>query len=260
MKKKICCIYRISDGGNPDKIKVKDFNKIDSLNNFIEVFSDARVVVFADNCSDDLLEKLSEYHFEVMQETKLGNAKSWRFAASWAMNNLEEDDIVYFVEDDYYHLQGSSESIYIALKHSDYYSLYDHPDKYNLSQNGKNINLNPYVKRYSEPTQVYHSEKFIFRTTSSTTMTFACYVKTLRQDMNVWNFATSFGKIPNDFLAFQILSKSRLNASFYRHIPYQVFFYILRFFVKRRMIFCPLPSLSSHLEIDYLPHNFKIIK
>ena len=62
------------------------------------------------------------------EETHFGNSKSFIHAVEKALDFKE--NIVYFVEDDYYHRQDAPQLITEGLKVGDYITLYDHPDKY----------------------------------------------------------------------------------------------------------------------------------
>ena len=76
------------------------------------------------------------------------------------------------------HLQGSSSAILEDLRYFNYVTLYDHPDKYALSQYA----INPYAKQnhFSESTEVVIGAENVWRTSKSITMTFAVTSKTLR--------------------------------------------------------------------------------
>ena len=86
---------------------------------------------------------------------------------------LPQDTIVYFVEDDYIHHEGSDLILEQGINISPYVSLYDHPDKYW----GDNTSIKCSIKI---------TEDCHWRDTGSTTMTFASQVGYLIQDMDLF--------------------------------------------------------------------------
>lgn len=85
----------------------------------------------------------------------------------------KDDDILYFVEDDYLHNWNSNEVLLEAFDlfkdHKAYVTLYDHGDKYSDMYGGL----------FS---QIFATKSCHWRNTPSTTDTFACTVKTLKAD------------------------------------------------------------------------------
>ena len=70
-------LFRISSKGYP-KVKVEGINKFDSLNNLTKVFKGWEFICVADNCDEALLSRLrTDYHFDQLIETKLGNPGSF---------------------------------------------------------------------------------------------------------------------------------------------------------------------------------------
>ena len=85
---------------------------------------------------------------------------------SWA-----EDDIVVLLEDDYAVKGPWLEAICDGLRFGHYVTLYDHPDKYSTMYTGT-------------PSQVYAGTVCHWRTTPSTTNSFAARWKTICEDVN----------------------------------------------------------------------------
>jgi hypothetical protein len=178
-------LFRISSRGYP-KVKVDGVSKFDSLNNLQASFPDWEFIILADNCDQPLLDQLySDYCFDQIVETQLGNPGSFWKLYEIALESTQDDDVVYFVEDDYIHLPGSPEAILEGLYYFDYVTLYDHPDKYTLST----CAINPYAKpnRFSESSELVLGERQVWRTSNSTTMTFAVRGKILREDSDLWS-------------------------------------------------------------------------
>lgn len=199
--------YRISDKGRRDS--KPDFITPEScLNNFCKHFDKTNITIIADNCEPSTIEMIYKYIPKPsVFITSLGNSGSFVFTLKMAVtyDNLDDDTIVYMVEDDYLHYNGSYHILLEGFQYGDYVSLYDHPDKY--MYNGV---PNPYVHDGGEFTKVFLSENTHWKYTNSTTMTFASKIKTLRQDYDtIIQYCNQ--NIPLDFLMFceLIQKKSR---------------------------------------------------
>ena len=164
-------LFRISSKGYP-KVKVEGINKFDSLDNLMKIFKGWEFICVADNCDEALLSRLNQdYQFDQLIETQLGNPGSFWKLYEIGLSIAQDDDIFYFAEDDYLHLPDAPGAIEEGLQYFDYVTLYDHSDKYKLA----GIPLNPYAKanRFSESTEIVKGPSQIWRTSNSTTMTFA---------------------------------------------------------------------------------------
>jgi hypothetical protein len=82
-----------------------------------------------------------------------------------------QQDVVVFLEDDYAVAQDWLTLVPEGLRFGDYVTLYDHPDKYS----------HLYPSLYSK---MYMGELSHWRTTPSTTNSYACGVRMLIEDMN----------------------------------------------------------------------------
>lgn len=83
--------------------------------------------------------------------------------------DYHKDDIIYFVEDDYLHKEGWVDILLEGFKYirADYFTLYDHPDKY-------------WLPMYNNLTsKIIATPNVHWRTTPSTTNTYACTMGTL---------------------------------------------------------------------------------
>jgi hypothetical protein len=131
---------------------------------------------------------------------------------------MDDDTIIYFLEDDYWHLPGSLDILRegIRLPGVDYVTLYDHKDKYFLSQ---------YQDLKSE---VFHTASCHWRTTPSTTNTYAMYLKTLKRDEAIHRRFSQEGSISKDHEKFCALA------------------------AKGMKLISSIPGYASHLEADYL--------
>jgi hypothetical protein len=148
------------------------------------------------------------------------SAGSWRHVFDYALKTFKDNDVVYFLEDDYLHLPGSENAILEGISIADYVSLYDHNDKYIPGSEGGN----PFIDTDGgEVTKVFVTKSKHWRLTNSTTMTFATTMNILMEDKPIWEQFTT-GAHPNDFAAFL---KLRENG---------------------RSLITPIPGLSTHCE------------
>ncbi|HAR20456.1 MAG TPA: hypothetical protein DCR46_07330 [Cytophagales bacterium] len=218
-------LYRISDKGHP-KEKLPNATKDHCLQNALDVFGMEGFYVCADNCSSETIQMVRSKGVEPILST-LGNCGSWRFCIEFALQNLNEDSIIYILEDDYLHLKTAKQALIEGINIADYVSLYDHPDKY---EDG----VNPLVKDGSEACRVCLSKTVHWKETNSTTMTFATRVRIIKEDKKLW-WKNTEGKYPNDFKAFQELCKT----SFFKK-------------KQKRKLISALPGLATHTELAWL--------
>jgi len=237
--------YRTSDNNNK-KIKPPFITNENCLNNFIRCFNPESMQIIADNVNSETLDSLKTHGIEILQ-TKLGNPGSFKYALDLAIQR-NNDDIIYFVENDYVHTPNSKQIMYEAFNelnqinpdgskiNIDYVTLYDHPDKYSYHYN---INYNKYVyfshndcrihkdggknssNKYS---LVMYGKTSYWKTTPSTCMTFAAKVSTLKEDYE-------------DIVSF--LSKLNSDMHMFEKLTYD----------KNRMLISPIPGAASHGDL-----------
>ena len=144
----------------------------------------------------------------------------------------EDDEIVYFVENDYIHLQGSPQIIKEGIKlGAPYVTLYLHPDKFMSPSQGGNPEVD---EDGGYLTRIYRGETQLFGMFNSTTMTFASTVKTLREDESILRKHTNKGHYPDDYKMFLEL---RDNG---------------------KALLCPLNTFSTHGETNWLAPLYKV--
>ena len=219
-------IYRISDAGY-SKVKPEYVNNELCLKNFCNVFFDQiyNILVIADNCSDDTIAMIKKYIDPVnIRKVSVGHgAGTFNLALDMALG-YDDETIVYFVENDYLHKQGSPRVIVEGLQTGyGYVSLYDHPDKYINKQNGGN----PFIEDGGEVTRVMLTDSCHWKLTNSTTMTFASTVGTLREDESILREFTK-GSYPRDFEMFLALRENQ------------------------KGLLTPIPGYSTHGETAWL--------
>jgi len=87
----------------------------------------------------------------------------------------DDNDIIYFLEDDYLHKSGWIDIMLEGFEYigADYYTLYDHPDKY-------------YLQMYEDlQSKIIVTPSIHWRTTPSTTNTYACKLETLKKHLPI---------------------------------------------------------------------------
>ena len=192
-------IYRISDAGY-NKVKPDYINNENCLKNATEVFKNASFLVIADNVSEPTKKMICKYIKEDsdVEYVSVGHgAGTFNLALDEALT-LDDDEIVYFIENDYIHKPNSQKILEEGFElGAPFVTLYDHPDKYLDPSKGGN----PYCQGGAEDTRVYLSDSIHWKITNSTTMTFAAKVSTLKKyEDTLRNFTKDTH--PNDFQMF----------------------------------------------------------
>lgn len=218
-------IYRISDGSYR-KERFPFATKEVCLRNFLQVFrpSADELLIIADNVGEATWRMVNQLHANVTRTTICHGAGSWRYGAfDVALAKFDPDDVVYFVEDDYLHVDGARDLLSEGIAIANYVALYDHPDKYASTSDG---GPNPFVEHGGEVTRLVRTRGAHWKVTNSTTMTFATTVRILREDRDIWDRHTAT-RHPYDFQAFLDL----------RH--------------KGRLLITPVPGFSTHCELAW---------
>lgn len=219
-------IYRISDAGY-NKVKPAYINNEACLKNFCNVFFDYihDILIIADNCSESTTNTIKKYIDPAAIVTvSVGNgAGTFNLALDKALT-YSDDEIVYFVENDYLHRQLSPQVLKEGFElGAAFVTLYDHPDKYLDPSKGGN----PYCEGGAEDTRVYLTDSCHWKITNSTTMTFASTVKTLKRvepTLRKWTGGTH----PHDFQMFLDLRE------------------------QNELLITPIPGYATHGETAWL--------
>jgi hypothetical protein len=217
-------IYRISDSGY-NKVKPNYIDNEKCLKNASEVLEGAIFHIIADNISSNTESMIQKYltRDSIIHAKKGNGAATFNMALDKALT-YDDDEMIYFIENDYLHKPGSLKVLKEGLSlGASFVSLYDHPDKYISPDKGGN----PYCAGGAEDTRVYLTDSCHWKITNSTTMTFAAKVSTLKRTESILRKHTSKTH-PNDFQMFMELRE------------------------KNELLITSIPGYSTHGETAYL--------
>lgn len=219
--------YRISNNSYK-KNRLEHATKEHCLDNFLSIFKNYLINLIADNVTEQsLLDfiKTKESDTFKIEYTSLNNAQCFKHCLNRAVNECKNDDIIYFVEDDYLHLPNSYMLLLEGIERADYVSGYDHPDKYIDGYVGGN----PQIENGGEITRVISTKSSHWKLTNSTTCTFATTGNILKEDLEIWNRYLGNNSYPDDYKIFTHLIQD-----------------------KGRSLITPIPSFSTHTQIEWL--------
>jgi hypothetical protein len=131
--------------------------------------------------------------------------------------DLSPQTIVYFLEDDYLHQEGWVDVLIegCSIPEAHYVTLFDHRDKY-------------FHPNYTSlKSKIFHTEHCHWRTTPSTTNTYAMRYETLKEDISIHRQFSEGRKISADHEKFLELGK------------------------QGRNLISSIPGWSTHVETDY---------
>lgn len=232
-------IYRISSD-NKTKVKPNYINNVQCLDNFLKNFLGYHkkyqphflrgFTLFIDGkLNEDEEEDIKDLlhdHSNIIYINEGSSGKSFVKVFQYVLDNFTDDnEIIYFVENDYLHIGGSHYVLNNAFElGADFVTLYDHPDKYIPAVKGGN----PYIDTDGgEVTKVYLGTNCHYKITNSTTMTFAAKLKTLKKCKDIilkWSNAI----YPDDFKMFLELRENNYS------------------------LLSPIPSFATHGETAWL--------
>jgi len=218
--------YRISDNSY-EKQKLPGATKEVCLMNFCKAFAEVifpkseedvpPIKIVCDNCQRKTIKMIHDTGLPYTA-TAEGNAGSLWKTLNVALEECEDDELVYFCEDDYLHLGSAPKLLEEGIKRADYVTLYDHPDKYTRYYNGGEIS------------KVIKTPSSHWRYTASTCMTFGTKIGTLRKDLDIWKEFTSETH-PHDHKIFTQLHEEK----------------------QRRLALC-IPGVACHTDLTFSGH------
>ena len=246
---------------NDDKYKLSDL----CLKTFKDSLGSLKVKMFAllDNCPPEY-EELFKKHFdetdlELIKLNGVGNRATFDMQVKILLEqNFSE--IVYFAEDDYVYTPKKFESMIQLMKKNkevDFISPYDHPGYYTM-----------YIHQYDSSIKCFDDRHW--RTVATTCLTFLTTKTKLKKtkkvfktytkgnmDVGIWLSLTKRQVFnPSTFFK-QLLGKNN-TEQFEKYIIVSSWYFcwwqIL--FGKRWKLWVPIPSIATHMEINYLAPTF----
>lgn len=154
------------------------FNREAIFDSFISTFDDRiDFTAFHDSGAGPISDHfLSKKSVKTISQHGGNDAQSFLNVINWTIEQeWDNDDIIYFTEDDYLHKPGWIDVLEDGVRSigADYFTLYDHPDKY-------------YLPMYENlQSKIIVTNNTHWRTTPSTTNTYACKLSTLKRHIDI---------------------------------------------------------------------------
>lgn len=224
--KSIKVFYRLSSkNAFVSKNKIHNADKLSCLNNIISIFGKNNLYIQADNCSNEVINILKELKVNFNITDSSSPSESFIILLETIIQ-LNDDDLIYVVEDDYLHLPNSDKILFEGFTTgADYITLYDHPDKYIDADKGGNA----YIESGGEVTRLLLTKSCHWKFTNSTCLTFATKVKHIKDDFETWKK-----------YVYEVPSL----GSFYAFINIRD--------QKNKILISSIPGYSTHTEIKWL--------
>ena len=203
-----------------DKKREKKFSKKACFNNLMQTKdSDVNCTFFIDTFHGKIQD-----HFLHQENVKKIEIKAGKEPISFLemlkyvlLQKISDDTIIYFLEDDYIHLENWPKILREAfdIENVKYATLFDHRDKY-------------FYKEYENlKSKIFVTKSCHFRETPSTTNTYAMTFKTLHEDQNIHKNFSENCEISMDHLKFLKLKEIE------------------------RLLVSSIPGYSTHLDKKY---------
>jgi len=228
------------------------------LSSFKDATKNLKVKVWAllDACPP-LYEKLFAKYFEAedlefVKTSGIGNQKTFKKQLE-ILTEQNASDIVYFAEDDYFYLEDALVNLLSLIRSFDnvnFVTPYDHLDYYTTD----------FHKSFKS--KKITAERTLWRTVSTTTMTFMTTKQSVKKnyavfktyakkndDASLWMSLTKH-KVKNPLSFFNYLIADNKNLKFFvkawAHNNKQIIF------GKKQNLWAPVPSLATHMDSEYL--------
>lgn len=149
------------------------------FDSFVKTFDEKVIYTAFHDCGNGALDEhfLTKKSVNTVSVEGGNDAKSFLNLLNYVINQnmYDDNDIIYFVEDDYIHKPGWVDKLIEGFEYinADYFTLYDHPDKYYLSMYD------------SLQSKIIATPSIHWRTTPSTTNTYACRLETLKKHFDI---------------------------------------------------------------------------
>jgi hypothetical protein len=228
---KIHFLYRSAPGdGKPDK-RPDFFNKKNCLISFLnslETLNDSEIgeVIFINDgdLNPEIMSLMNSVKAGIINLNGIGNSESLKFCYKLIEDKKwENSDLIYFAEDDYLYRKEALRFLanaMIDLEKADYFTLYDHPDRYTRTDDA-DWGLS----------KILISRDCHWRTVESTPQTFGVRCSVLKKDLWIHKLGL-IGKVPRGREMFR--ASRGLGKYFFK-------------FPKHTLV-SPMPSLCTHME------------
>ncbi len=175
--------YRLSNlEATIAKKKIKNATKEHCLKNCIEEFGLENITVIGDRLNEETKKFVESLKLRLIEVDNGTGAGTFRDALTTAINENDDDAMVYLLEDDFLHKPGSKKLLKEGISRFKMYTtLYDHPDKYINAKDGGN----PQIEMNAEVTRLSRTKSVHWKLTNSTVMSFATYVSRLKADLDL---------------------------------------------------------------------------
>lgn len=251
-------IYRSAPGDNR-KGRPEFYSKDAALRSFVSALEQAppgdRVFVNDGPVAENRV-SLMRAVGEVVALPGVGNCRSFRACVGIAeMRDWSDNDLVYFVEDDYLHLPKALSCLAVAASatpSADYFTLYDHPDKDRLVRHRLFRSVNQTTRVVGRHT---------WMPARSTCLTFGARLGALREDAWVFHLCSRFDP-PADYAIWAILGGRGVSYGVPRLLKPRCRRPQTRLIIRGwltkdrrpapRKLYGPSPSLATHIEDDML--------
>jgi glycosyltransferase involved in cell wall biosynthesis len=220
----IHCFYRLAESpAAQPKQKIDSATKLACLENCIDILGVRSVIVFGDRVSGETRKMVESLGVQFVKVDEGSGGGNFRTALNSALE-LPDEELAYFLEDDFLHRPGAREALIDGLQmDAEYVTLYDHPDKYLSPGDGGN----PLVRHGGEKTRLLCGRVCHWKITNSTVMTFACRIRHLRADQRTILKYCS-GRYTDDYRMFRSLAW------------------------RGRRLICSIPGYATHCESRWL--------
>lgn len=197
----------------------------------LEGLSDFTFSFIGDGVINERLQILVNTFAKIEILPEVGNTTSFLYALSKVWQ-IPDDDIVYFVEDDYLHLPEALVKLLdcFGSVNADYVTLYDHPVRYIKNDQVADLPLYNHA--------IFTSHLHHWWNVESTCMTFAAKSATIKADFAIFQQHTDNHLTPNDREIFRHLQGLGLYAD--------------KNTSPMRILVGPIPSLATHCEEPWL--------
>tara|TARA_R110002153_G_scaffold220191_1_gene372677 strand:- start:1592 stop:2290 length:699 start_codon:yes stop_codon:yes gene_type:complete len=198
--------YRLSNlEAGISKKKIPNATKKHCLENCILEFGLENITILGDKLNNETKDYVNSLKLKLIEVNNGTGSETFRDALNLAIEECNEEDMVYLLEDDFLHKPNAKKLLIEGLSTYDaYVTLYDHPDKYINKENGGN----PFIQQGGEVTRLFKTKSVHWKITNSTVMSFAAKVSRLKSDYDLI-LKNSSSNITDSFSFFTELSKTK---------------------------------------------------